>query len=371
MPENPISHAADTRPYAFGPDVLRAAMRTTPEDFVVEEQLGFAASGQGEHVFLQIEKRLANTVWVAQQLARWAGVAERAVGYAGLKDRHALTRQTFTLHLPGREAPSLESMAIEGVRVLSADRHQRKLPRGALRGNRFVLTLREVEGERAAIDERLMQIAARGVPNWFGAQRFGRGGGNIEAALAMFAGRRVSRQKRSIYLSAARSELFNRILAERVQRHAWDTALSGDIFMLDGSHSVFGPVPLDAELEQRLAGCDIHPTGALWGAGAPRCGEEAQRIEMAVAAAEPELVEGLTKAGLRHERRALRLPVRELTWRWEDSGLVLSFELPAGGYATAVLDALGRIRDAAAVVEREADAALALNDAESAAGSGS
>lgn len=367
MPAHPVSPVTQARTCAFGPDVLRAAMRTTPEDFLVEEQLGFAASGQGEHLFLQIEKRLANTAWVAQQLARWAGVAEHAIGYAGLKDRHALTRQTFTVHLPGREAPDLESLAIEGVRVLAADRHQRKLPRGALRGNRFVLTLRQVEGERAAIDGRLTQITARGVPNWFGAQRFGRAGANVAAARAMFAGRRVSRQQRSIYLSAARSELFNRILAERVKSEAWDTAVSGDIFMLDGSHSVFGPVPLDAGLERRLAACDIHPTGALWGAGAPRCDAEALKVEMAVAAAAPELVEGLAKAGLRHERRALRLPVRELTWRWGERDLVLSFELPAGGYATAVLDALGPVRDAA-VVERALDVALSPDGRGSAAG---
>lgn len=356
------NRATDARPQAFGPDVFRATMRTMPEDFVVEEQLGFAASGQGEHLFLEIEKRLANSVWVAQQLARWAGIPEHAVGYAGLKDRHALTRQTFTLHLPGKEPPSLESMEIEGVRVLSVDRHQRKLPRGALRGNRFVLTLREVDGDRVAIEDRLTQIAARGVPNGFGAQRFGFDGGNVEAARAMFAGRRASRQKRSLYLSAARSELFNRILAERVRRHAWDTALTGDVFMLDGTHSVFGPVPLDAELEQRLANGDIHPTGALWGAGATRCTDEAQAIEVAVAEAEPALVEGLIKAGLRQERRALRLAVRELTWRWDDEALVLGFELPAGGYATSVLDALGPVRDAAAVRDHNADPALAFNE---------
>jgi len=168
---------AEARLGALGPDVLRATMRGVPEDFVVEEQLGFAATGAGEHLFLLIEKRGANTVWVAQQLARWAGVAEHAVGYAGLKDRHALTRQAFTVHLPGRKAPDLDGLAIEGVRVLASDWHQRKLPRGALRGNRFVLRLREVEGERHAIEDRLAKIAERGVPNGFGAQRFGREGG--------------------------------------------------------------------------------------------------------------------------------------------------------------------------------------------------
>ena len=332
---------------ALGPDVLRATIRGVPEDFVVEEQLGFVATGAGEHLWLLVEKRGANTVWVAQQLARWAGVAEHAVGYAGLKDRHAVTRQTFTVHLPGRKSPDLEGLAIDGVRVLASDWHQRKLPRGALRGNRFVLNLRNVEGERQAIEDRLGRIVARGVPNGFGAQRFGREGGNLAAARAMFAGRRASRSQRSIYLSAVRSELFNRILAERVRQQAWDTALPGEVFMLDGSHSVFGPVPLDAELAQRLADSDIHPTAALWGAGELRSDAAVRAIEMAVAAAEPELVAGLVSAGLKQERRALRVPVRELQWHWESDALVLAFELPAGSYATAVLEALGAVRDAA------------------------
>lgn len=334
------------RPEAFGPPVLSAATRSTSEDFIVEEVLGFDPSGQGEHLFLVVEKRDANTVWVAQQLARWAGVAEHAVGYAGLKDRHALTRQAFTVHLPGREPPALDTFAIEGARVLSQHRHQRKLPRGALRGNRFTLTLRGVTGERDAIQARLTRIAAHGVPNAFGEQRFGRDGGNLAAARAMFAGRRMSREKRSILLSAARSVLFNRILDERIRQGTWDRALPGDVFMLDGSHSVFGPEPIDDALIARIAAFDIHPTAALWGAGEPRSADAVRAIEQAVAAADPELAEGLVRAGLKQERRALRLPVRELEWRFETDALVLSFFLPAGSYATAVLDALGEFRDA-------------------------
>ncbi len=343
-----MSDASNTRqrPGAFGPPALTAVIRSAPADFIVEEVLGFEPSGQGEHLFLVIEKRGANTVWVAQQLARWAGVAEHAVGYAGLKDRHALTRQAFTVHLPGREPPALETLVVEGVRVRSRPRHQRKWPRGALRGNRFALTLREVAGERDAIEARLARIAARGVPNAFGEQRFGRDGGNLAAARAMFAGRRVSREKRSILLSAARSVLFNRILDERVRCDAWDRALPGDVFMLDGSHSVFGPEPVDDALVARIAAFDVHPTAALWGAGEPRSADAARVIEEAIAAADAELAEGLARAGLKQERRALRLPVRELEWRFEADALVLSFFLPAGSYATAVLDALGDVRDA-------------------------
>ncbi len=326
---------------ALGPAVLSARIRSVPEDFIVEEVLGFEPSGQGEHAFLQVEKRGANTVWVAQQLARWAGVAEHAVGYAGLKDRHALTRQAFTVHLPGRESPTLGTMNIEGVKVLDVQRHQRKLPRGALRGNRFTLTLREVVGEPDAIESRLQQIADRGVPNAFGSQRFGHAQGNVAAARAMFAGGRVGREKRSILLSAARSELFNRVLCERIRAGTWDVAVPGDVFMLDGSHSIFGPVPVDEGLQQRVAQHDVHPTGALWGAGEPRSGDGVYALENAVAAADATLSEGLARAGLKQERRALRLSVRELAWRETADTLVLSFFLPSGSYATAVLDALG------------------------------
>ena len=342
----PQESAADARPQAFGPDVLSAAIRTVPEDFVVEEVLGFEPTGQGEHLFLSIEKRGANTVWVAQQLARWAGVAEHAVGYAGLKDRHALTRQAFTVHLPGREPPALETLQLEGVRVLDCNRHARKLPRGALRGNRFRLTLREVRGEAEAIARRLADIAARGVPNRYGEQRFGRDGGNLGAARELFAGRRFPREKRSILISSARSVLFNRILGERIRQNAWDRALPGEVFMLDGSHSVFGPQALDETLAARMAASDIHPTGALWGAGEPRSGEAVRAIEEGVAAADPALAQGLAAAGLKQERRALRRPVRALEWSMDGEVLNLGFELAAGSYAPAVLDVLGETRDA-------------------------
>lgn len=343
---SPPATAGDgTRPQALGPAVLTGTIRSAPEDFVVEEMLGFEPTGQGEHLFLTLEKRGANTVWVAQQLARWAGVPEHAVGYAGLKDRHALTRQAFTVHLPGREAPALESLAIEGVAVLAASRHARKLPRGALRGNRFRLRVREVRGVPDAIAQRLAQIAARGVPNRFGEQRFGRDGGNLGAARELFAGKRFAREKRSILISSARSELFNRILDERIRQAAWDRALPGEVFMLDGSHSVFVPQADDEALDARLAAFDIHPTGALWGAGEPRSSEAVRAIEDAVAAADPQLASGLAGVGLKQERRALRLPVRALAWSIDGDVLSIAFELPAGSYATAVLDALGAMRD--------------------------
>src|SRR5690606_31183672 len=258
-------------PRAHGAPVLQARIRQAPEDFVVEELDAFEASGAGEHLLLTIEKRALNTAFVARRIAQWAGAPESAVGYAGIKDRHALTRQRFTVQLPGREAPPLELLAFEdaasgeSLRVVQAARHSRKLPRGALAGNRFVLVLRGVSGDREAIEARLHAILARGVPNSFGGQRFGHGGGNIGKSLAMFGGRRVRREERSMLLSAARSELFNRVLAARVVADSWDRPLDGEVWMLDGSRSVFGPQPFDDSLAARLAAFDIHPTGPLWG----------------------------------------------------------------------------------------------------------
>lgn len=331
----------------FGPPVLRAVMRSVPEDFEVDEDLGFEASGEGEHLLLRIEKRGANTVWVAQQLARWAGIAEHAVGYAGLKDRHAVTRQSFSLHIANRRAPPLESLAIEGVRVLASAWHRRKLPRGALSGNRFRLQLRGVQGDPADIDARLQAIAARGFPNGFGAQRFGRDGGNLQRARALFGGARIKRAERGMLLSAARSAIFNEVLARRIADGSWERGGDGDVWMLDGRSSHFGPEPFDAALAERCASLQIHPTGPLWGRGALPTTGAVQELESAAAARHRDLADGLEAAGMAQERRALRARARELAWTFHPDGtLELRFGLGRGSYATALLDCLGEVEDA-------------------------
>lgn len=339
--------AVPERPRALGEAVLSARIREQPEDFRVDEVLGFAPGGGGEHLFVCIEKRQANTAWIAKQLAKWAGIAPMGVGYAGLKDRHAVTRQWFSLHLPKRIAPATPFEDAEAV-LIEQIWHNRKLPRGALKGNRFHLRLRGVDGAREVIEQRLAEIAARGVPNYFGAQRFGRDGRNLQAAEAMFAGRRVDREERSILLSSARSAIFNAVLGARVQRGDWDRLVEGEVCMLDGSHSVFGPEPITPELVERAQRMDIHPTGPLWGAGSLRCAGELAELEMRCAAEFEALRAGLESVDLRQERRALRLPVRELAWRFEDAAtLQIEFFLPAGAFATSVLEALGEISDAA------------------------
>lgn len=331
-------------PRACGTPPLHARLRCTPEDFLVEEILGYDADGAGEHALLWVEKRGANTDWVARELAKFAGVPPVAVGYAGMKDRHAVTRQTFSVQLAGKPDPDWSGFPHAEVKVLAATRHSRKLKRGALRGNRFVLVLREVQGDRVALEQILQQISARGVPNYYGEQRFGREGGNVAQARAMFAGRRVERDKRSFLLSAARSQIFNEVLATRVERGSWDTALEGEIWSLAGSRSWFGPEPFSDVLAGRLASGDIHPSGPLWGQGEPPSQGEAGALERGVAAANSDLVTGLASARMDQERRPLRLMPKELKWRWlDDAALELSFELPAGAYATVVVRELASV----------------------------
>lgn len=344
-------------PQAHGGPALSATIRTSPEDFIVEEIDGFEASGTGEHLLLTVRKRGMNTAFAARRIAEWAGVDERAIGYAGLKDRHAVTRQRFSVHLPKRIAPDINALqsdesgssAEQGLRVLDHAWHAKKLPRGALAGNRFELALRDVQGERTAIEARLRAIAAQGVPNYFGEQRFGRGGGNVAYALAMFGGRRVGRDQRTHLLSAARSELFNRILAVRVADGSWNRGLEGEVWMLDGSRSVFGPEPWSEALARRLARFDIHPSAALWGRGEPRTSGAARLLEEQALADETALAlrRGLESAGLRQARRATRLRPQALAWAWRQADVLrLEFALPPGAYATTVLDAIGHIHDA-------------------------
>ena len=331
---------------AHGAPAMRARLRVSQEDFRVEEIDAFDPSGSGEHLLLTVEKRGMTTPQAARRIAQWAGVAESAIGYAGLKDRHAVTRQRFSVWIPKKIAPDVATLQADDLKVLSADWHARKLPRGALSGNRFGLVLRDVEGERGAIEARLQAIAARGVPNYFGEQRFGRGGDNVAQAMAMFAGKRVRREERSLLLSAARSQIFNDLLGQRVARGDWDRGIEGDVFMLEGSHSVFGPVDIDEAIAARIANFDIHPTGPMWGRGALRTQGEVETLEAGIAQAHAALCDGLEGAGLKQERRGLRLPVAGLAWQWQEGEVLsLAYQLPAGSYATTVLRELGDVVD--------------------------
>jgi len=334
--------------FAIGTPLLSGRIRTVPGDFQVFEELGFTTTGSGEHVLLRVRKRAVNTNWVAKQLAAFAGVPQAAVSYAGLKDRHAVAEQWFSVHLPGQSELDWASCGGEDFAILEHHRHARKLRIGALKGNTFRIVIRDLEGDPGTLEERLRQVGKLGVPHYFGAQRFGRDGGNLAKAEALFLGKtRVKdRYQRGLYLSAARAEIFNQVLSRRVTAGSWNQPLTGDVMMLDGSHSVFPVTEVDSTIQQRILDCDIHPTGPLWGKGELLSQASVLDSEQAVAADHPVLCQGLVTAGLKQERRALRVRVRDVGLEIPDDGtVVISFRLPAGAYATVVLRELVNVYD--------------------------
>jgi len=325
--------------FAWGGPAATGRIRSVPEDFVVDEVLGHEPDGQGEHLWLWVAKRERNTMDVAGDLARAAGVHVRQIGFAGLKDRNALTRQYFSIHLPGTDSPDWSQWCIDGVTIESASRSSRKIKRGRLQSNRFELIVRELEGDRTALEERLAGVRDHGVPNGFGEQRFG--GNNIARALALFRGelrRKPSKAKRGFYLSAARSLVFNHVLAERIERGDWNHLIEGDLAMLDGSRSFFPADAHDPDQARRCAEQDIHPSGPLPGQGDSPAEGAAADIENRMFEDHRELVEGLSKFGMKQERRSLRMRVGGLEWSFPDeTTLKLAFSLGTGSYATSVL----------------------------------
>jgi tRNA pseudouridine13 synthase len=343
-----------TLPCAHGGPAGRAQLRAAPEDFLVQEWLGWEADGAGDHLLLRVRKRSANTLWVAKQLARVAKIDPRDVGFAGLKDRDAVAEQAFTVPVRSAVGEGWLGMTGEGFEVVAAARHRRKLKRGALKGNDFTIVLRAFSGDPQLLEQRLRAIAAEGVPNYFGPQRFGRDGGNLRTALAWFTDgvAPADRWQRSFALSAARSAIFNALVARRVCDATWNRLLPGEIVNLDGSGSVFVADSIDSALDERCKQLDIHPTGPMWSGPASAAGAAAA-IEADVGVRHDALAQGLGRAGLEPERRALRIRVDRLEWTLDADVVQLRFRLFRGAFATAVLHEL--IEDAFAQQAPEAD----------------
>lgn len=324
--------------YAFGVPTAHAILKATPADFQVEEQLDLDLTGTGEHLWLWIEKQGLNTEEVASRLSKAAHIPLRAISYAGLKDRQAITRQWFSLHLPGKADPDLSPLAGDGISVLRTTRHNRKLQRGAHKGNRFVICLTELTGDIEQLKQRIEQVAAQGVPNYYGLQRFGREGFNVLKAQE-FAQQNILPEKRNVrsrLLSSARSYLFNQVLNQRVKEQTWNQILAGDLVGFTGSKSFFPASELAAD-DPRLALLDIHPTAMLWGEGELPCGAQTHKLEQQVAEQNLALCQWLEHAQLKQERRITRLPVSQLHAAFSGQQVVLSFSLPVGCFATVVL----------------------------------
>jgi tRNA pseudouridine13 synthase len=326
-------------PRAHGESCGQAVLKETAEDFQVDEVLDIPLSGAGEHLWLWVEKRNLNTEEAARRIARAARVPLKMVSYAGLKDRQALTRQWFSLHLPGKTDPDLSGAEDETLRLLKQARHSRKLQRGAHAANGFTLRLTHLQADHAELDARLQRIKAVGVPNYFGLQRFGFDGGNVLQArdFAMRQDLPVQRNLRSRLLSSARSYVFNRVLAQRVAAGTWNRAQVGDLLAFTDSRSFFPAGEAECQ-DPRLAILDLHPTGPLWGEGEPESSGATLALEQAVGTEEAKLCAWLQKAGMSHERRTLRLPIGDLTWHYPASDILqLHFVLPAGCFATVVV----------------------------------
>ncbi|WP_417223649.1 tRNA pseudouridine(13) synthase TruD [Amphritea sp.] len=342
--------------YLYGEPASRAVIRTEPDDFRVIEDLSFEPEGSGDHVFLYIRKTGENTDWVARQLAHFCQVSPKEVGYAGKKDRHAITEQWFSVHLPGRSPLTWSLFETDTIKVLKAVKHTRKLRLGSLRGNRFQIRLRQVI-EPAALLRRAEEIRA-GVPNYFGEQRFGHHGGNLTKGALLIAGKLKERQrhKKGLYISAVRSFMFNQLVSQRIGQSVFAQPMPGDVLMINGSQSCFPFDAEDATILSRLESGDLHLTAAMWGRGRSICSADAAAWEVEQLKPWQEQLEGLERLGLNQERRSTRLMPGHLEVEQEaEDQFLLAFDLPAGSFATSVLRELAQVVSASGQPEPEAE----------------
>ncbi|MBL53601.1 MAG: tRNA pseudouridine(13) synthase TruD [Alteromonadaceae bacterium] len=333
--------------YRFGQPSTTAVFKQQPQDFQVIEHLGYELTGDGEHIYLNVQKTNLNTAFVAEQLAKFCKLPLRQVTYAGRKDKYAVTQQWFGIHLPGKQDFDWTAFGLEGAKVLDAKRHNKKLRTGQLKGNSFVITLRDVS-EPDVIAERLSRIANEGAPNYFGSQRFGvqrrqdagelHRGGNLQMAERMLNGEVIrNRNKRSMALSALRSWLFNEGISRRLSAGKLATFMPGDVINLTGSNSIFVADDVDNTLAERLAEKDISTTMPLWGKGELGSRLEAEQFEQALFEPFTEVSAFLAGEGLKMERRAAIIWPRQLECEAQGDTLTVRFFLPPGCFATSIL----------------------------------
>ncbi|UBX49626.1 tRNA pseudouridine(13) synthase TruD [Providencia alcalifaciens] len=326
--------------YLHGKPLSSGTLKSIPEDFVVKEDLGFELDGEGEHVMVRVEKTGCNTLYVAEQLAKFAKVSARAVSYAGLKDRHAVTEQWFCLQMPGKDTPDFSAWQLEGCRVLAVTRQKRKLRIGSLKGNQFEVTLRDIT-DTDDVEQRLQKVADLGVPNYFGEQRFGRDGQNLVQA-RRWANQEITvreRNKRSFYLSAARSAMFNDIASARIANHTQQHAMLGDALQLTGRGSWFVATleELDS-LQARLQSTELSVTAPLPGDGDLGTQDDALAFETHCLQDYQPFMALMKSERVSPARRAVLVKPQNLQWQWLDSSTVkLCFFLNSGSFATSVV----------------------------------
>lgn len=320
-----------------------ALLKAECADFIVKEELGYDMSGDGEFVAVRVRKIDNNTIFVGEKLASFCGVSARNMSYAGLKDRKAITEQWFCIQMPGKPTPDFSQFQMDGVEILDVTRHNRKIRTGSLDGNHFEILLRNAT-ESDELKVRLEIVKHLGFPNYFTEQRFGRDGHNLTEAMRWAAGeiKVKDRKKRSFYLSAARSEVFNLVVSERVKLGLATQILPNDILQLKGTHSWFKAdqnEDLNA-LQVRLENRDILLT-------APLIGETEQNsndIENQIVAQHQALRDLMKQERLKPARRPLLMQAENFSWQFEPAGLRLKFYFPAGSYATALVRELVNVQ---------------------------
>jgi len=326
-------------PWLYQQPSSSARIRVEPEDFIVKEDLGYEPEGEGEHHYLYIRKRGENTDWVARQLANFCQVSPRDVAYAGKKDRHALTEQWFSVHLPGsRRVLNWALFGGDSIQVLKASKHKRKIKLGNLRGNRFAIRLRELT-QQTEFASRLEHIK-NGVPNYFGEQRFGQEGGNLVKGLQMLNGELDERQrvKRGLYISAVRSQLFNTVVAARLNGSGLRAPLQGDVLIEPYTQKCEHWDRLSDSQTRRFEANQSVLSAPLWGKGELYTQDEARIFEQSVLTPYQAVCDQLASLGLRQERRAaLLVPQRVAVHNEADGQWVIEFDLPSGCFATSVL----------------------------------
>ena len=318
-------------------------LRESPEDFVVDEVPLYEPSGEGSHTFLRVEKRMRTTDEVARALARAAGVRAGDVGYAGRKDRMAVTRQWFSV--PGLEPGQALGLELAGAKVLEAIAHQHKLRTGQLKANRFSLCVRGVDEQHLERAQRALRTLSQlGMPNRFGEQRFGRDGDNAERGRELLLGkvRAVDRRKARFLVSALQSAVFNRVLEQRPLR--LDELEAGDVAMVEASGGLFHVEDVERE-NARAAAFEISPTGPIFGRKSKEAtGRPGEREAAACEAlGVPPRSQLQPPRGIRipGTRRALRVRPVGFEMDCELDVLQLKFELPRGAFATVLVEELG------------------------------
>ena len=332
--------------YPYGDAPVAACYKSFPEDFEVEEMLGFEPTGEGEHLFIWVEKTGLSTPELITRIANDHAVNAAHISHSGLKDKHAVTRQWLSLHLPGQDSPIADSQG-DGYRVLRQVRHLKKLRPGSHKANRFRLRLRQVRDFGESTRQQIEAVRNAGFANYFGEQRFGRQQDNVMRALQELDKRRLSRTRRGLLVSALRSHLFNQILRRRIELDCWVTPLPGDVFMLRGSHSIFSD-DLDADFLERYRQLDISSCASLYGSGATMLTAEPLAIEQEIFAQHPEIVACLERQRSQLQMRPLRALTEDLDYSYDPRAGILELELslPAGSYVTSLLAHFLQARDA-------------------------